>query len=61
MDYKSNHDAKKAYAALVRRGIDPHDCGGLLPEIQRLMDDIVGGAADETPIENTGVLCVEFG
>ncbi len=61
MDYRSDHDTKKAYAALVRRGIDPHDYGGFLPEIQRLMADIVSGATDKKSTENTGIMCVEFG
>lgn len=40
MDYQVNHDAKRAYDALRKRGIDLRNTAGYTPSVQALMAEI---------------------
>lgn len=40
MDYKSGHDARRAYRALRKRGVDFHDTEGYVPSVQKLLAEI---------------------
>lgn len=40
MEYQSGHDAKKAYRALRKRGVDLRVTDGYLPSVQKLLAEI---------------------
>ena len=40
MEYQANRDAKQAYRALRKRGIDLRDTAGYLPSVQALLAEI---------------------
>lgn len=40
MEYQSGHDAKKAYRALRKRGVDLRATDGYLPTIRKLLTEI---------------------
>lgn len=42
MDYQSGHDAKRAYKALRKRGVDLLATDGYIPSVQKLMAEIYG-------------------
>ena len=40
MDYQINHDAKKAYNVLRKRGVDFQNTTGYLPKVRSLLAEI---------------------
>lgn len=48
MEYQSSHDAKQAYSALRKRGIDPHNTVGYVPSVQVLLEEIYAFAHENS-------------
>ena len=48
MEYQSDHDARKAYDALCKRGIDIREKSGYIPSVQKLLDEINASVAGKS-------------
>lgn len=55
MDYKSKRDAKVAYAALTKRGIDPSKTDEYIPAVKCLMEEISSSVTENSRMQTEQV------
>lgn len=48
MEYQSSHDARKAYDALCKRGVDLRETEGYIPSVRKLLEEINASVAGKS-------------
>lgn len=56
MEYQSGHDAKKAYRALRKRGVDLRATDGYLPTVRKLLAEIYDVYHENSKVKQTAAV-----